>query len=172
MEILIILMVMIQAMAVSLGFGVSTLTIIHFFVALRDGKITGEERRLIGINYIVLRVGMVLILLTTLTLTFIGYLHFGVGYFDPYVLGFWVLIFVLFINAILMTVHIVPLTIGPAIQAASWYTMGIFITLPSVGLDNFSFHQFAIGYAIMIIIFAIVVYGMLAILKKLQQKDK
>ena len=118
-----------------------------------------------GIVYIVLRVAMGIILLTTLALSAIQYTQFGPAYFSPFVIGFWVLIVVLFVNAVLMTKHIMPSNIGPALQASSWYTMGIMLALSSLGLYGFSLLAFSVGYAVMITLAVSLVNAIMFLLK-------
>ena len=165
MEVIIIFTAILQSMSVSLGVGGSTLAIINFFVALSDGKIDKCERRMMGIVYTVLRIAMLLILLTTGLLTIFQYAIYGPTYFTPFVIGFWLLISVLFINALLMTLRVIPSSFGPALQAASWYTMGILMALFSLGLYSFSFLQFSIGYAVILSSIIILFNGILIILK-------
>lgn len=152
-------------MGVSLGVGSSTLAITNFFVAISDGKIDEGERRMMGIVYIVLRVAMGIILVTTVALSAIQYIQFGPMYFSPFVIGFWVLIGVLFVNALLMTKHIVPSNIGPALQASTWYTMGIMLALSSLGLYGFSLLAFSVGYAVMITLAVSLVNAIMFLLK-------
>lgn len=166
MEMIIIVTTIFQSIGVSLGVGSSTLAVTNFFVALSDGKIDESERRMMGIVYIVLRVAMVLILLTTGLLTILQSTVYGAAYFTPFVIGFWILIAILFLNALLMTLHLMPSTFGPSLQAASWYTMGILMALFSLGLYHFSFTQFSIGYATVITLATVIVNGILVVLKR------
>jgi hypothetical protein len=166
MEMIIIVTTIFQSIGVSLGVGSSTLAVTNFFVALSDGKIDKSERRMMGIVYIVLRMAMVLILLTTGLLTILQSTVYGAAYFTPFVIGFWILIAILFLNALLMTLHLMPSTFGPSLQAASWYTMGILMALFSLGLYHFSFMQFSIGYATVITLATIIVNGILVVLKR------
>lgn len=122
-----ILMAM-HASSVSLGVGASTLAIASFFVSIGDGVIDKAERKMLGVIYIVLRVAMIYILLLTLALSvWFPYRLEGV---EPYL---WILIVVLFANAALMTIHKMPPQFGPAIQAATWYTLGFIATLHLLG---------------------------------------
>ena len=160
MELIIILLVVVQSMAISLGVGSSTLAILNFFVAIADGKIDESERRMMGIVYIVLRIAMVLILLTVGVLTF---LHYSGA--TTYVMAVWTLVAVLYINAILMTKHIMPSTIGPALQASSWYTLGVMSALFSIGKAGFAPLFFYLGYAVVILFAVSLVNGTMSVLK-------
>jgi hypothetical protein len=147
MDIVFIILVVLQSMAISLGVGSSTLAIINFFVAISDGTIDPQERKLMGVVYIVLRVAMVAILVTTGILALLHITTLNTPYLTSYTAAFWTLLIVLFVNAVLMTKHIMPSNIGPALQASTWYTLGILTALLPVGLGDFNYVGFLIGYA-------------------------
>jgi hypothetical protein len=158
MDITIIVLSIVQAVSISLGVGSSTLAILNFFHAIKDGTIDPAERGFLGITYIVLRVAMVLILTTTILLTMYGYYNVGQAYITTYIIAQLSLIAVLFINATLMTMRLMPSKYGPAIQASSWYSLGFLLALVPQGLTDFSFITFAVTY-ILLIAFATVVIG-------------
>ncbi len=165
MSIVIILLTVLQSIGVALGVGSSTLAISNFFAAIADGTIDETERRMMGIVYIVLRVAMGIILITTILLTFIGYLQNGLSTFTPHMLSVWTLLFVLYVNAFLMTKHLVPTTIGPALQAASWYTFGTIMSLLEVDIYTERYGIFLLSY-ITTIFFAIAfINGIMVYLK-------
>lgn len=166
MEMIIIFVAILQSVAISLGVGCSTLAIVNFFVAIADGKIDETERRMMGVVYIVLRVAMVLILVTTALLTLYNFSTVGNSYITPFILGLWTLIGVLYLNAILMTKHIMPSTVGPALQASSWYSMGVLMSLVPLSLSGFSYFEFIFGYAAAIALATALVNGTMATLKK------
>lgn len=168
MELFVILLMILQSISVSLGVGSSTLAISNFFVAIADGKIDGTERNMMGVVYIVLRVAMVLILLTTGTLTYLNYGAYGGIQYSSFNITFWTLIAVLFINAILMTKHIMPSTVGPALQASTWYTMGVTMTLHSLGLANYALLHYYLSYAVVILFALSLVNGIMAVLKHMR----
>lgn len=163
METIIILGTVLQGTAISLGMGASTLAIINFFVAIADGKIDPDERKMMGVVYVVLRIAMMLILSTFLLLL-------GVQYFSGSEviinLAQATLIFVLFANAILMTKRIMPSTVGPALQASTWYTFGAITAILPLGLPAVSYGQFLLGYVTVIVLAISLVNGMMAYLKK------
>lgn len=165
MELLIIIISILQSVGVSLGVGSSTLAVTNFFVAIADGKIDDSERKMMGVVYIVLRIAMVLILLTSASLGILSYIQSGTYGITTFIVGFWILIFVLFLNAVLMTKHILPPTLGPAIQASSWYTMGILMALSTLGLIHFSFANFMFGYFIVFLVALITITGVFNLLK-------
>jgi len=145
MEILIIVCTLIFNIALSLGVGSSTLAVINFFVAIADGTINPDERRMMGVVYVVLRIALSLLLVTTLLLSFLNLYEFGVASYMPSSIATWILLFALYFNAILMTFQLIPSAFGPAIQAGTWYTFGIVATLSSLEII-FSLTQFIMFY--------------------------
>lgn len=166
MELIYVLLHILQSMAISLGVGSSTLAIVNFFVAIADGKIDPEERRMMGVVYVVLRVAMVLILITTTGILTLEYLNGGAVALTAYIVAQFTLIFVLFGNAVLMTARLMPSTVGPALQASSWYTFGIITAIAAINLANFSLLQFLFGYATIFIFAVSLVNGIMIYLKK------
>ncbi len=166
MDALIIFLTVLQGTAISLGMGGSTFAILNFFAAIADGVISEEERNLMGIVYTVLRIVMVVILITAAALAIDGYLTSEKAYFTPYILAIWTLIIVLYSNAFLMTKRIMPSTIGPALQASTWYTLGIFGAFYSLRLTDFTYMQFILSYFAFIIFAVALVNGVMAYLKE------
>jgi hypothetical protein len=156
------LVAILQSFAISLGVGSSTLAISNFFVAIADGNISPDERRMMGVVYIVLRVAMILILVTTLCLLAAQYTA-GTFYFFPYNVAQLTVIAVLFINAMLMTAHLVPSNFGPAIQAGNWYTLGTLAALVPLGLTGFSLMHFLLAYITWIVFAISIVNAIMAI---------
>jgi len=148
MEIIYILNTILLSIAVSLGVGCSTVAITQFFVAISDGKMGQEERKMMGVVYTLLRVAMAGILVTLLIQAgLFYYLARDFSFVSPFLMSMWTVVGVLFLNAIGMTLHWVPGKIGPAIQASSWYSLGILLTLIPLGLVGFEYTQFALVYA-------------------------
>jgi hypothetical protein len=165
METLTIIMSIAQIIGISLGLGSSTLAVASFFKAITDGTIDQTERGMLGVIYIVLRVAMMTILGSTLALGFIGYGTVGMAHFTTYVTAQFILVAVLFLNATLMTMRLMPSTFGPAIQAGSWYLLAFGMALAAVGLANFSFGTFVIAYAIELVFAFVVINGIMRHLK-------
>lgn len=172
MEWILTLVVIVQSMAVSLGVGSSTLAILNFFVAIKDGTIEPAERRMMGITYTVLRIAMVAILITMITTTLYGYGRVGEEYFTGFVTGQWLLVVVLYTNAILMTKRIMPSTFGPALQASTWYTLGITASLAAIGLADYSVFHFVLGYICAIVFAVSLVNGVMAIMKSKRTQNE
>lgn len=160
-----IFVTIIQTFAISLGTGASTLAILNFFVAIADGAIDETERRMMGIVYKVLRVAMVAILLSTILIIANVYVQTGWVDLPAFYYAQMFILFILFVNAMLMTAHLIPSTFGPGIQAGSWYTLGTLAALQITGLTDFTFTTFILGYVAWIVLAIGIVNGVMAILK-------
>lgn len=158
------LIVILQTFSISLGVGSSTLAIINFFAAIADGVIDETERRMMGVVYVVLRVAMVAILVTTGSLIAIEYTQVGLAGLSTLIYAQFLALVVLFVNSALMTARIMPSTYGPSLQAGSWYTLGALTALQLVGLVNFSFLHFIFAYITWLILAIVIVNGIMSIL--------
>lgn len=136
-----------NASAISLGVGSSTLAITSFLVALSDKQIDASERRMLGVIYILLRIAMIMILLTTLFIVWQRPTLFG-----NQTQFLYTLIAVLYINAFCMTKHWISMKIGPALQAATWYTLGFIVTIHMFSLYIITINSFIALYLIDIVI--------------------
>jgi hypothetical protein len=165
MEALIIAIKVVQIISLSLGVGGSTLAIASFFVAIYNGTISTEERQMLGVIYIVLRVAMVLLLVTALLLLIIATQQNSTPIFTTNLIAYWVLLFVLYINATLMTMHYMPSTFGPAIQASAWYGLGIISALSLLGVI-FTLTHFIICYIAFLVFTIGLVNGIMYILNE------
>jgi hypothetical protein len=161
------LIAILQSFSISLGVGTSTLAISTFFVSIADGSISPDERRMMGVVYVVLRVAMVLILVTTLILQAALY---AAGAWLPFHAAQLFLILLLFINAMLMTAHLIPSNFGPAIQAGSWYTLGLLAALVPLGLMNFSLAHFFMAYVTWVLLVIGLVNAIMAFLMAKRNK--
>ncbi len=165
MELIILFVAVIFSFATSLGVGSSTLAITNFFVAIADGSIDGTERKMMSVVYVVLRVAMVTLFFMLAILTAYNTYHLGAAAFTPLLFAQWTILAVLYLNAILMTLRIMPSTFGPSLQAGSWYTLGTLAALLPLGLTNFTYGQFVLGYLAMLMLATGLVNGIMAILK-------
>lgn len=165
MTFIITLITIIQSFSISLGVGSSTLAIVNFFAAIADGTIDETERRMMGIVYVVLRIAMVAILVSTLMLFGLKYLETQSFSLTGVELGQITALAVLYINAILMTKRIMPSTYGPALQAGSWYTLGTLSALQIVGIVGFVYWEFVLSYITWLVAAVAIVNGVMAIQK-------
>jgi hypothetical protein len=172
MSFIITLVAIIQSFAISLGVGSSTLAILNFFGAIADGTIDETERRMMGIVYVVLRIAMVAILLSTIIVITANQVNSGGGSLPTYAFGQITVLVILFLNAILMTLHWMPSTFGPAIQAGSWYTLGTLAALLPLQLTDFTYLQFLLGYFTWIILAVGIVNGTMAWMKSKREESQ
>jgi len=156
---------LLQTFSISLGVGSSTLAIINFFVAIADGKIDETERKMMGIVYIVLRVAMVGILVTTLGLIGLEVYADGAVSLSTFDIVQLFTLCILFINAVLMTMRLMPSIFGPAIQAGSWYTLGALVALRLQDMTDFTFIQFLVAFIVWIAIAIGIVNGIMSNLR-------
>jgi hypothetical protein len=140
-----------QSIFISLGVGSSTLAILNFFSAISDGNIDQTERRMMGIVYFILRISMVGILFTTVTLL-APTIAEDASQLASVSIAQLIIIAVLFANAALMTMRKMPAKYGPGIQAGSWYTLGIIAALQLQGMENFAITDFVIGHVLVMVI--------------------
>jgi hypothetical protein len=150
--------------ATSLGVGASTLAITNFFVAIADGSIDITERKMMSVVYVVLRVAMVLLFFTLTLLTAYKTYQLGAAALNPILFAQWTVILVLYSNAILMTLRIMPSTFGPGLQAGSWYTLGTIAALIPLQLTTFTYGQFVLGYLAILCLAVGLVNGIMALL--------
>lgn len=167
MEIIIILLTILFNIALSLGVGSSTLAIINFFVAIADGNINPDERRMMGVVYTVLRVSMILLFIISLLLVSLNVQQAGIITYSPLVISTWILLFVLYLNAILMTLRIMPSAFGPSIQAGTWYSFSIATTLSTLGII-FTVTQFVLVYISFVLFVTLLVNGTMMYLQQLR----
>ena len=173
MTFIVTLVALIQSFSISLGVGASTLAIVNFFAAIADGTIDAAERRMMGIVYIVLRVAMVVILLTTLFIIVTEQALNNIGELSAFSFGQITALALLFLNAILMTLNVMPSTFGPAIQAGSWYALGTLAALLPLGLTNFSYFEFLLAFITWIVLAVAIVNAVMAIMNaKREEREK
>lgn len=165
METILVIAAIVQGVAISLGVGTSTIAIVNFFAAIADGVIDQTERHMMGYVYFVLRIAMVLILITILITFTSEFVSTGTLYLGTATAATLILVALLYANAILMTCRIMPSTVGPALQAATWYTLGAMASFASLGLITFSLLTFMLGYASVVLLAVAIVNGIMAYLK-------
>ena len=146
MEMILVLTTVVQFFAVSLGVGSSTLAVANFFVAIADGKIDETERKMMGIAYLILRIAMSVILVTTGILVVHSLMTNGIAGISTFAIAQISMITVLYVNATLMTLRIMPSTVGPAFQAAAWYALGALSALAALQLTEFTYLQFTLSF--------------------------
>jgi hypothetical protein len=161
MSMLIILATILQSFSISLGVGSSTIAVLSFFSAIADGAIDDTERRMLGVVYVLLRVAMVGILIATLILLAVQ----PKSTISTFTIEQLFVLFILFMNAVLMTAHIMPSTFGPAIQAGSWYTLGVLSALKILDITNITLTQFIFSYLTGIVLTIAIINGVMSHLR-------
>ncbi|MES2749481.1 MAG: hypothetical protein V4606_03740 [Patescibacteria group bacterium] len=166
MELLIMLAIILQGTGIALGMGGSTLAISNFFVAIADGTIDPGERKMMGVVYVVLKIALALIFVTTGYLILSALSTVDVASVATYLWAQLLVAFVLLLNSILMTKRIMPSTMGPGIQAGSWYTLGILTTVVGMLDINITMSMFLVWYVTALVVALLVVNGVMKYLKK------
>lgn len=142
-------------LGITLGVGASTFALTFFLLALTDGNIDSSEKRFMHAVYFVLRIGMFLIALGLFASLF------GEMFSPPlqYTVQ-WILLGIIILNAILMTVHWMPMKYGPVIAGGSWYSLFFATYLP---IYEYSLTTIAVAYGL----FLVALYVLLRYLQKL-----
>ena len=166
MELLQLILSVLLASGISLGVGASTLAVLNFFHAIKDGKIDETERDFMGVTYTVLRVAMGIILFCAAVLAIMGYNTIGADYFTGYVAAQSLLVAILFVNSYLMTIRLMPSTFGPAIQASSWYSLGVLSALLPFGITQFNIFLFLFIYGTFLFFAISLINSVMAYLKE------
>lgn len=148
--------------------GVGGATILEFQLnrALADDDMSPDERSMLGLDFLIIRIGLLLALLT------------GFGFVIFYVLSgqefrlqnpvLWaklMIIVVIAVNALLLQAHKMSLYWGSAFSFVSWWTaaiLGVFLT-HSVA---FGFIEIMLTYAVLIVAGAYLLHQFRNILKK------
>ncbi len=114
-----------------LGVGGATFIEIHLNIALKDNEMDDLEKRFLGTDFLVTRVGMGLAMITGLGFMLEYYLAGELFRLDGV---FWskIIIFaIIMVNAYLLQIHKIGLYWGSAFSFVSWWTvmlLGVFIT--------------------------------------------
>jgi len=151
-DIALLVLVIIHSSMIGLGIGASTIAITGFVTALMDGEFDASERRIMGVVYLSLRIAMVGIVLSSLAVWLLQSDSFG-----TVTAPMWILVGVLFVNAFLMTKHLISMKLGPAIQAGTWYSLGFFITVYVFDLAAITLTGFLIAYVLVLIAAVVIV---------------
>lgn len=135
-----------------LGTGGATIAEFQITKALKDKKVSLEERALMHINYRMIRVGMAIIFVSVVAMF---WYHLGKG--NTWILTsekLWIkdLMFVMiFLNAIALQKRWVPLWLGASISFTSWWGATL---LGLAGRLPYSFFTYLVGYIIAIFVVA------------------
>ena len=131
-----------------LGVGGATVAEFQITRALRDKKVSDDERALMHVNYTMIRVGMAVLLVSVIAMF---WYHLSAG--NQFILTsekLWIkdLMFIMiFINAVALHKRWVPLWLGASISFTSWWGAAL---LGLAGRLPYSFETYLIGYIIAI----------------------
>lgn len=148
-----------SGVAISLGVGASTFALLFYFMGMKLPELRQVGRPYSQAVYTILRIAMVAILLTELAKVAL-YVASGASLAELFAVDTlvftWTLVAALFANAILMTLHVIPMKVGPALQATSWYTLGVVTALPLV---TFTYLPLLLTYLGCVLLAAVVIEG-------------
>lgn len=131
-----------------LGTGGATIAEFQIGKALHDKKVSKDERALMHVNYRMIRVGMLLIFLSSA-----GMFSYHLGQGNEFILTsekLWIkdIMFVtIVLNAVALQKHWVPLWLGASISFTSWWGATI---LGVAGRLPYSFETYLLGYVVAI----------------------
>jgi len=139
-----------------LGTGGATVAEIQLNVALKNKKKLPEVWAMMHANYTMIRVGMGILLLSV-----IGMLWYHLSMGNDFILTsekLWIkdLMFgMIFINAVLLTKHWIPMWLGASISFTSWWGATL---LGLAGRLPYSFEVYLIGYVIAVLVVALILH--------------
>ncbi len=131
-----------------LGVGGATIAEFQITRALRDKRVTDDERALLHVNYTMIRVGMAVLLLSVIAMF---WYHLNAG--NQFILTsekLWikdVMFAAIFINAVALHKRWVPLWLGASISFTSWWGAAL---LGMAGRLPYSFETYLIVYLLAI----------------------
>jgi hypothetical protein len=112
---------LLHQLAITLGVGASTFALTFYILALQDSVIDPSEKRFMKAVFSVLRISMSLIFLT-LVVWGVLFLLRGVPADTVYFFK-WTMLIIIAVNAFLMTLHKMPMWLGPVLAGGSWYAL-------------------------------------------------
>lgn len=143
----------IYTIGLTLGVGSSTFALIFFIRSLEDGVVDASEKRFMQSVYVVLRIGMMLVFLSLLasilvekTLSLARAAQVA-------------LLFVITLNAFLMTRKLMPMRFGPVLAGGSWYSLFI---VSKTSVASLGIPALVASYAFFLVLF----YAIFQFLKK------
>lgn len=143
-----------------LGTGGATIAEFQINQAIRDKKMTPEERALMHVDYRIIRVGMAILLMSVIAMF---WYHLSAG--NQFILTsekLWIkdlMFFMIFLNAIALQKHWVPLWLGASISFTSWWGATL---LGLAGRLPYNFFTYLVFYIVAIFVMA----GVLHLIRK------
>ncbi len=141
-------LVLLHVVGTVIGTGGATLAELQIYRALKDKKISEEERVMMHVNYGMIRIGMAILLVSVLGMYWYFEMQGSNILFTSEKLWIKELMFVtIFINALALQKRWVPLWLGSSISFTSWWGATV---LGVAGELSYSFSTYLIGYIIAI----------------------
>jgi hypothetical protein len=139
-----------------LGTGGATIAEANITIALKDKKVSLDERALMHATYKLIRIGMAFILVSIIGMIIYHTVNGTISMLlSPKVLFKELVFLIIFANAIAITLRWIPLWLGAAVSFTSWWTATILGTL---GFLPFNFLTYIIGYVIAIGVVSIILH--------------
>ena len=141
-----------HVVATILGTGGATIAEFQITRALKDKKVSDEERALMHVNYTMIRVGMAIMLVSVIAMF---WYHLSQG--NDFILfseKLWIkdLMFIaIIVNAVALTKRWIPLWLGASVSFTSWWGATL---LGLAGRLPYDFTTYLIGYIFAIFIVA------------------
>lgn len=139
--------VMLHVVGTILGTGGATVAELQIMRALKDKRVSMEERALMHVNYCMIRAGMAIILVSVLGMFWYFEAHGGSNpmFSDDKLLIKELMFAAIFVNAVLLHKRLVPLWLGASISFTSWWGATL---LGLAGQLPYSFITYLTGYII------------------------
>ncbi|PIR85859.1 hypothetical protein COU14_02035 [Candidatus Kaiserbacteria bacterium CG10_big_fil_rev_8_21_14_0_10_44_10] len=141
-----------HVVATILGTGGATIAEFQITRALKDKKVSDEERALMHVNYTMIRVGMAIMLVSVIAMF---WYHLSQGNdFIIFSEKLWIkdlMFIVIIINAVVLTKRWIPLWLGASVSFTSWWGATL---LGLTGRLPYDFTTYLIGYIFAIFIVA------------------
>lgn len=141
-----------HVVATILGTGGATIAEFQITRALKDKKVSDEERALMHVNYTMIRVGMAIMLVSVIAMF---WYHLSQGNdFIIFSEKLWIkdLMFIaIIVNAVVLTKRWIPLWLGASVSFTSWWGATL---LGLAGRLPYDFTTYLIGYIFAIFIVA------------------
>lgn len=151
-------LILVHLLGTVLGVGGATMIEVHLNKALADGNMSVDERGMLGLNFVVLRIGLVLAVLSG-----IGFIILYQSTGQEFRLQnpvFWakmLMVVIVLVNALLLQAHKISLYWGSALSFVTWWGImvaGFFLT----NGVRYGFWEIMITYAALVVAGAFVLH--------------
>jgi hypothetical protein len=145
-------LVLLHVVGTVIGTGGVTIAELQIYRALKDKKVSNDERALLHVNYGMIRVGMAILLVSVIGM----YWYFkmqgsNILFSDDKTLIKELMFAAIFINALALEKRWVPLWLGSSISFTSWWGATL---LGLAGGLAYSFNTYLLGYIVAILVVA------------------